>query len=229
MLDRPDSDGDRSIELEFEVTNKTEEDILLIKYDAFYIGASGHLIASNVRSSQDCLLEERDSEALSGWGRINERYLVADEVPNVMVQARLFKREFFKLGSFSIQEDDGVEYFENEIKSSLIGEKIKVSILRSVPGDDGDVCIECQCMILNTSDKSLESVELKAVILDRKGSEIDYATSSDDVSPHALINLDPSFWGVKPKKLKGATIEFSLTAFEQVALVSQQSSLKSDE
>lgn len=228
-LDRPDSDGDRSIDLEFEVTNTTAEDIFLIKYDAFYTNASGHLISSNVSANENCLLEEGDSETLTGWGRINERYLVADETPTVTVQARLFKREFFKLGSLDLQEDDGVKYFEAEVKSSLIGEKIKVSISRAAPDDDGDVRVEFQCMVLNTSDTYLESLELKAAIFDRKGSEIDYATASDGVSPHALINLDPSFWSLKLKKLKGATVEFSLSVFQQVALVSQQSSLKSGE
>lgn len=227
LLERPDSDGDRSIELEFDVTNETDEDILLIRYDAFYSNASGYLIASDMRTTQDCFLEKGDSEKLSGWGVIKERYLQGDEEPNVRVQARLFKREFFKLGSLKVSEKEGVEYFESEISSPTIGEKIKVSISRLPPDDAGDVRIECQCPIVNISDSYLESPELKIALLDRTGAEIDYSTSSNDVSPHSMTTLDPSIWGVKPKKLKGATIEISLTVFQQVALISQSSGIKS--
>jgi hypothetical protein len=132
------------------------------------------------------------------------------------IQARLFKREFFKLGTFKLPESEGVTWLDASLESLAVENNIKISMTRFEPDPDGEVRIEFIAHIKNKTNFRLEDAELKVSLLDRAGAEIESSTSSNDLPPHSSANLDPTLWGIKPKKLKGASVELSITIYEQI-------------
>ena len=217
-IGRPDSDGECGIDLEFSVDNKYDEDVMLIKYDVFHIAKNGYVIASDLRNSNECLLEKGDVEDLQSWGTVHQRYLGSGKEVSVQVQARLFKREFFKFGPFKIPENEEVAWLEAKIKSETINNDIKISLARSAPDDDGAVQIEIMTKIINMKNVYLESPELKVSLFDRTGAEIENNSDSIDLTPYSASILRPSCWGLKPKKIKGGTVEFSITIYQQIGM-----------
>jgi hypothetical protein len=215
-IERPDSDGECSIDLEFKIKNNHDDDVMLIKYDAFHLNEKGYLITSDIRNSSQCFLEPGDAEELSGWGRTHERYLTNGSSVTVQVQSRVFKREFFKLGTFNIPESEGVTWLDANVESLIIDNNIKISMTRFEPDDDGEIRIEFMAYIKNQTYAFLEDAELKISLLDRAGAEIESTSSTNDLPPHSATGLEPSIWGVKPKKLKGASAEISITIYEQI-------------
>jgi hypothetical protein len=215
-IQKPDSDGDRSIELTFEVENKYDEDVMLVKHEAFHFNDKGFLIASDLRNSQECCLEKGDTEELSGWGNIHEMHLAAGESATVQVQTRFFKREFFKLSPLTLSESEGVTLFEAEVETKIIENKIKITIVRRPPDSDGNVHVGLMAQVKNQTSAYLEAAEMRVSLRDRAGAEIDNTSTSNDLPPHSATVLDPSFWGLKTKKLKGASLEISLTIYEQI-------------
>ena len=97
-----------------------------------------------------------------------------------------------------------------------------MSLARSAPDDDGAVQIEFMTKIINMKNVYLESPELKVSLFDRTGAEIENNSDSSDLTPYSAAILRPSCWGLKPKKLKGGSVEFSITksANELLALPS---------
>jgi hypothetical protein len=215
-IERPDSDGDCSIDLVFEIENSHDDDILLIKYDAFHMNEAGHLIATDTRNSNQCFLEKGDAEEITGWGRIHERYLASGKSVNVQVQAQLFRREFFKIGPYKIPDGEGVIWIAADIESKIIDNHIKISMTRFPPDEDGDERVEFMGLLKNKTGAYLEDVELKASLLDRSGAEFDSTSGTNNLPPHCAASVEPSLWGMKKNKLKGATVELTITIYDRI-------------
>lgn len=225
-LERPDSDGDCEIGLEFSVTNDTDEDIFLVRHDAFHFDGNGYLIEADMRNSEDCFLEPGDEVNLSGWGRINEKFLKDSEEASVKVLARLFSREFFKFGPFPTPAPGEVGYVHADVQSTVIRNNIKICVATDVPDDDGDVRIDIMCSLENLSEHFLEMPELSVRLLDRSGAEIESISDSNDTPARAISQLRPSTWGNKAKKIKGGTMEFELKVYKPVSVQMSESSIK---
>jgi hypothetical protein len=213
----PDSDGDCCSEFSCEIVNKSDEEVMLIKYDSFFFTGSNHLIACDIRNSRECLLEKEDSEKIDGWSQIKDSFVQKGGTTHVRLNARLFKREFYKLGPVELPEGEGITFYGSKLNSKLIGNDFNVTLLRSVPDDDGEVRLDFKCPVTNLNESYLESSELKVVIYDKKGAEIQDSSDHNDIPPHSISSLEPYFWGLKPKKIKGATFEVFLTVYKQIS------------
>lgn len=225
-IDRPDSDGDCSIDLEFEVTSSHDEDIRQIKFDALHMTEDGYVIAADQRNSNECFLEKGDVEELRSWGRVHKRFMSPEKSATVRIMARLFKREFFKFGPFKVPESEGVEWISAKIDSQTLEDDVKISVARSAPDDDGEVRIDFLFKAMNKTAVYLESSEVKISMLDRAGAEIEVTSYTSDSPPHSASVFEPSFWGMKPKKIKGATLEISLTVHQEVGAETIEGSTK---
>lgn len=215
-IERPDSDGDCSIHVEFEIENEHEEDVMLIKHEVHHLNEGGYIVASNTRNSHYCLIEKGDAEELSVWTRTHARHLAKDKSVTARIQARLFKREFFKLGAFKVPETDGVTWLDADVDSRLVEGKIKITTVRHEPDDDGEVRIELFAYVKNKTQGYLEDCEMNVSLLDRAGAQIESGLSASDLPPDSAVCLEPSLWGIKPKKLKGASMEISITLYTQI-------------
>lgn len=204
--------------MKFSVDNKYDDDVMLIKYDVFHVEKNGYVIASDLRNLSECLLEKGDMEDLQSWGTVHQRFLSSGKEVSVQVQVRLFKREFFKFGPFQIPENEDVAWIEAKVDSEIINNDVKISVARSAPDDDGVVKIEFMTKISNMKNVYLDSPELKVSLFDRAGAEIEKNSDSSDLTPYSAAILRPSFWGLKPKRLKGGSVDFCMTIYQQIGV-----------
>lgn len=215
-IEAPDSDGDCCVDLTFEVINDYNSDLMLIKYDIFYLNEDGYLVSSYVRNSSLCFLGRGAAQEINGLGRIHKRYLTKDSSITAQINARLFRAETFKLGTFKSPESEGVLWLDADVDSRMVENKIKISMARLEPSNDGYVRIDAMTQIKNKTNANLEDVGLKVSIFNRAGSEIDNASYEQDLPPFSTSEHFLSLWGVKLKQLKDSNIEFSITTYEHI-------------
>ena len=213
----PDEDGDISIDLEFDVKNESDKDISLIKYDVVVEQDGVGTIGGQTRNTEDCLLDSGEVFTGSTWLRINENAMCkASSEVRVKLFARLYEREFFKIGSMDVPADiNGIASLTKEIDSELLDSSIIVSMIRRPDGDEDskEDRLEFRAGLTNKSDVYIEDLELRIVLMDRTGAEDDDTYDSlDTLGPQSGTYVEPSFWGKPKSKLKGATVEVFLKA-----------------
>jgi hypothetical protein len=220
--EEPDEDGDISIDIEFDIKNESDKDISLIKYDLVLEQDARGAVGGQIRNTEDCLLDPGETFSGSSWLRVNRSSL--DEGSSeftVKLYARVYEREFFKLGAIDIPpESNSTARLQKKIGSELLDSSITISMMRRPEdGDEGskEDRLEFVAGIRNKSDLYLEDVELRIALIDRTGEEDEDTYDSLDVlAPRTGIYLEPSFWGKPKSKLKGASAELSLKAYRLI-------------
>lgn len=213
----PDEDGDISIDLEFEIKNESDKDISLIKYDLVIEQEGIGTIGGQTRNTEDCLLDAGEKFNGSCWLRLNQHHMDRDSSEvTVKLYARVYEREFFKLGSIEVPtEANTVTTLTKEIDSNLLDSSIVVGIVRRPDGeeDSNEDRLEFKAGVTNKSEGYLEDLELRLVLMDRTGAEDDNTCDTvDTLGPHSGTFIEPSFWGKPKSKLKGATVDVFLKA-----------------
>jgi hypothetical protein len=219
-LDTPDSDGDMSAQVDFVVVNATTKDIRHIRYGGVFENKDGVAISGDCNNSDDCMIEPGEEGGYSVSTNINTVYTDgAQDQTKAKIFARLFEREFFKLGNSQVPKDaNSCLVLNKTIDTQAINKNIAVSIFRSKPDDDGDITITNKLAIENRTQETLYNVTLKAKLLDSEGSEIDVSESSEDIPAGVIWYIETGFWGIKKSKLKDAEIAFQLSIYKQVAV-----------
>jgi len=213
----PDDDGDISVDLEFEIKNESNKDVSLIKYDLVVEQDGVGPIGGQTRNTEDCLLDAGEVFSGSSWLRINENLMTTGNSEVVVkLFARVYEREFFKIGSIDVPAElnDPVS-LTKEIDSELLDSRITVAMMRRSDGDEdsNEDLLEFKTSITNKTDGYIEDIELRVVLLDRTGAEDDDTYDSlDTLGPHSGTYVEPSFWGKPKSKLKGATVDIFLKA-----------------
>ena len=217
----PDDDGDISIDIAFEVKNESGKDVSLVKWDLL-LEQDGAPLDGSMRNSEECLLDKGDVYDGSAWLRINQRLIdpSAQDV-TVKVFAKMYEREFFKLGEIVLPEEANTPVsLAAKIDSSLLESDVVVSLIR-IPDDNDENAkehsIDLKTLITNKSDEYAEEVELKVVLFDRSGAEEDDSRDLVEVlGPHSGTMFQPSFWSKPKSKLKGSKVELSLKVYRLV-------------
>ena len=213
----PDDDGDISVDLEFEIKNESDRDVSLIKYDVVIEQDGVGPIGGQTRNTEDCLLDAGEVFSGSSWLRINENLMTkGNSEVSVKLFARVYEREFFKIGSIDVPAElnDPVSLVK-EIDSELLDSRITVAMMRRSDGDEesNEDLLEFKTSITNKTDGYIEDIEVRVVLLDRTGAEDDDTYDSlDTLGPHSGTYIEPSFWGKPKSKLKGATVDIFLKA-----------------
>ena len=230
----PDEDGDISIDLEFEIKNESDKDINLIKYDLVIEQDGIGTIGGQTRNTEDCLLDAGEVFNGSCWLRLNQHHMDknSSEV-TVKLYARVYEREFFKLGSIEVPaETNTLATLTKEIDSDLLEPSIIVGMVRRPDGDEDskEDRLEFKASVTNKSDAYVEDLELRIVLMDRTGAEDDDTYDTvDTLGPHSGTFIEPSFWGKPKSKLKGATVDVFLKAHRLIGtqIISETRTLSS--
>ena len=227
--DGPDSDGDLNFDLEVVVENTSDHEIEFVKSSCLFIDKTGIALGGNQDNEDQVFIEPGETEELriySPWMRAHEIGGDISEM-TVVIDATMYRCEFHKLGEHSVPENsDKPVIIENGLE---IGDMIKVlgtSLVMEPVDEDGETRIEVRVGIRNVSDVHFDKVELKAELLDKKGNEIDESTDYQSATPFSGRVLNPSFYGLKPSRVKNCTIKLSLSLFQPIGSETVTSELK---
>ena len=187
-------------------------------------------VNGNHDNEDDLFIEPGETEELTIWSPYLRANDINGDISGVtaVIDATLYRCEFHKLGrafSSRITLMNPV-IIENGFD---IGDMIKVlgtGIFMEPVDDDGETRIEVRLGIRNVSDVHFDKVLLKAELLDKKGSEVDESTDYQSAAAFSGRILNPSFWGLKPSRLKNCTIKLSLSVFQPIGSVALTTELK---
>ena len=227
----PDSDGDVNFDLEVSYKNETEHDIEAIKSSVLIASADGIVGGGSQDDEQDVFIDAGGEEEFSVYTSYTNKLLLGESLEgiNATVDVTFFRSEYQKLGEHSVPESPQSPKVLNNGED--IGDFIKTMgmvIHRSEPDDDGDVRLELVMGIRNISDIHFDKVELKMVLNDRKGAEVDNSTDYGQLPPYTGRVMNPSIWGLSESRLKNCTVAVSLDIYQPVAYATCSGVLQKD-
>jgi len=228
----PDSDDDVNFDFEATFENKTEHDIEFVKSSCLVIDKAGVVIGGTQGDENEVFIEPGETESLTFYvsylkgqhfnGSLSDASVIAD--------ATFFRAEFHELGEHEMpQSSEKPAIIENGFD---IGNMLKIlgtGIFIDPVNDSGEVCAEVRVGIRNVSDVHFEKVEVKAKLMDKRGSEVETGEDYQMVGAFAGSLLTASFYGMKPSRLKGCTMKISLLVHQPIAFGSATAELKKSE
>lgn len=234
-IGQTDSDGERRVNLEFEIINTYGEDISYVLYDAQFFDNSGNILGTIDDDSSLRLWEKGESDSFFSSAKIVNSINHDGEECFVHLQARFFTKIFAKFGPFDVPEKIGANHYKINIQDSPVGQEIGglgnggetvVTVSRLAPDDDGCVNINILCLLKNKSTGYSARNELKISLADRNGREIESVEQQKGLLAGNFVCFKPGFWQIKQSKLKKATFEMEISIHKQVGAVELEASSK---
>ena len=218
MMDRPDSDGEMSVEATISVANPTSEDVRWIQYNTVFVDSMGYPLACSNDSEEDCTIEPGEALDITPWGRVPSQ-VVGTTRDNVVLSASavLHAREFHKLGSVDVPASDGGSVpIEREITSGIIDSPIRALLFRQRMDSDGEVRVDCRVALRNKTDLHLARIELRCELLDQDDAVTETNNDRVVLPARSIVAIESGIGGLKKSQFKGAKMRLSLYVFRPV-------------
>jgi hypothetical protein len=215
----PDSDGGISIEIKYEVTNKSDEDWEYLVARTQLLDANGLPLEESLDTYEQTIAagDTGELEAYLGW-RIKFKSLGATpERTKVLVNLVACGTRMQKLGEFDVP---ATAFDVVPLKSTKVGNVLQLvsgSLWKTEPDSDKDSNIQVRALVQNLTAMHVHEVQLIAEVTDKAGRDITNATNgSEEVRPGDVCLISSSGYG-KDKQFKGAKVALSLRAYFPVA------------
>ena len=88
-----------------------------------------------------------------------------------------------------------------------------VSVLRKKNNDDGNIELDIKVGFRNISDSHIERAQLSTKLIDQRDAEIEASVDHNPVPSKSAYLFEPSFWNIKPGKVKNAEIKMSCSIY----------------
>jgi hypothetical protein len=215
----PNEEGIVELNLDFNFTNKSKGSCDLLH---------AHLVVELPNGVKLCCEEllhelsigagESEEDVFMGIGRgfhksIFDRFKMEELKVHLTVNA--YGKESRELGSWECPEEGECNLIEENFEFGDSAVIEGVCLRRAANGEDGNVEFDTHVVMSNLSDLYLPRVEFKAVLFDKKGEMIEESEDTQSVQPNGFMEFFPSFWDVKPSKVKGAKLEFSASCYHK--------------
>ena len=213
----PDSDGDLSISITYEVTNKSDEDWEYLSVRTQLLNAAGQIVEDTQDTHEQSFDAGETEELQASFYRVKAKFLGENpEKAHLVINAVASTLIQQKLG----QVDIPANAFEvTALKPTKLGESVHLisgSLWKTEPDDDKDCRVEVKALIQNLTDKSLPLVKITAEVKDKKGNEVADAGGSEEVRPGSIVTVSGSGY-TKDKKLIGAKADLAVLVYTPVA------------
>ncbi len=209
----PDSDGETSYEIEYNIKNRTNKAIELLLTRLFILHKSGLIVAATENESEDMAENgESISSSISSWGvSVNELDGVPDAV-QLMLQATACSCFYRELGSIDCPRGGNTKalFPMNEEETQLSVEALSIA---TDPSDDGECVINIKALVKNNTTQSFPRLVLSTKLISASGRELEDTYTQEEIPPNGQIVIEDSLWGIKENRLNSAKLQFSLKSF----------------
>jgi hypothetical protein len=214
----PDSDGDVNFNAKVTIENKSEHVIELLKTSTLVINPSGICVGGSYDNEHDVFIDPEESESVDVSTYV--KGLKKDEVnkTKILVSASLFRRDFHKMGLIDVPEDHKIFSILDKT-SDICGGMIKLFgavLKREKPDEGGNVGLSATVGVRNLSEKSLERIRVKMVLIDQEDAILEETTAELPLPPYMSTVLDPSFWGIKKGRLRNCQVRLGISVFHGI-------------
>ena len=217
-----------TIDITVDMENDHEESVELAKSNMIIVDDKGNCIAGTTYANEeDCFAEKGESFSLDLSEYVDTPLCDDFSKVTAVVDLTTFKREFKKLGEIDCPQDH-----KNPVKSdkSIDFGDLRVYgvvIAREKPpenkSDDHDINIKVG--VKNMSDKHIQLVKVKCLLVDSKDSVIEDNDAQESLPGNASITLQP-YLRAKSGKMKGATIKVNISTYHELTHFNAESILK---
>lgn len=210
-------EGILELNLDFNFTNKSKGSCDLLH---------AHLVVELPNGVKLCCEEllheltlgngESEEDVFMGIGRgfhesIFEGFKMEELKVHLNVNA--YGKEQIGLGSWDCPEEAECNLIEENFKFGDSAIIQGICLRRATNGEDGNIEFDTHVVLNNLSDLYLPRVEFKAVLLSKKGEMIEESEDTQSVQPNGFMEFFPTFWDIKPSKVKGAKLEFFASCY----------------
>ena len=218
----PDAE-DQSLNFDCEATVENDSDfpVEMIKTSACLVNSDGVCVGGSSDDEIDTFIDPKESSEISinaGWNTNSAGFNNELNKIKVVSDIVMYRREFSKLGLIDTpQKDLSCEFVPKKSTISGLVEILGVTCFREKPDDDGDVRIELNCGVRNISNTYIEKVAIKMILIDQEDAQIEDSESYEALPPRVAKILNPSFYGVKPGKLRNSSLRITASIYLPVA------------
>ena len=220
----PDADGDVNFEFTVTFENKTDHDIESVKSSCLITNKEGAVVGGSYGDENDIFIEPGESEEIDLYCSYLKSAHFGGKLAgsNVLIDATFYRAEFHKLGEHDVPlSSEKPNIIDNSLEIGDMLKIFKTGIFLDPVDEEGDVGMEVRIGIRNVSDVHFEKVEVKAELLDKRGSEIETSSDYQVLNAFSSSFLNATFWGLKPNRLKGCVVKLSLLVHQPIAYGSQ--------
>ena len=213
----PDSDGDIRLEGSVLLENKTDFDVEFVTISTTVLNHAGVTVGGNKQEEDAEFITAKSSGEVDldlGWSYHKDFFDGKPKKMKALVEATMYKREFVKVGSIEVPASKNtLNMLKKDVSIGGMVEIRGVSVLRKKDNDEGDVQLEIRAGFRNISDTYIDRAQLNTKLMDQRDAEIDSNIDYESLPSKSSWLCEPSFWGVKPGKIKNAEIVISASIF----------------
>jgi len=213
----PDSDGDIRLEGSVLLENKTDFDVEFVTVSSTVLNHAGVTVGGSRQEEDTEFISAKSSGEVDlnlGWGFHKDFFDGKPKKMKALVEVTMYKREFMKIGSIEVPASQNtLNMLKKDVSIGGMVEIRGISVLRKKNDDEGDVQLEIRAGFRNISDTYIDRAQLDARLLDQRDAEIASDMRYESLPSKSSWLCEPSFWGVKPGKIKNAEITLSASIF----------------
>jgi len=213
----PDSDGDIQLKGSVLLENKTDFDVEYVTVSCTVLNHAGVTVGGTRNEEDSEFISAKSSGEVDlnlGWSYHKDFFDGKPKKMKALVEVTMYKREFMKVGTIEIPSStNSLNMLKKDVSIGGMVEIRGVSVLRKQNDDDGEVKLEIKAGFRNISDTYIDRAQLDARIMDQRDAEVSSDTRYESLPSKSSWLCEPSFWGVKPGKIKNAEIVLSASIF----------------
>ncbi|MCS5623288.1 MAG: hypothetical protein NZ735_04960 [Candidatus Marinimicrobia bacterium] len=213
----PDSDGDISLEGSILLENKTDFDVEYITVSSTVLNHADVTVGGNRQEEDGEFITAKSSGEVDlnfGWNYHKDLFDGKPKKMKALVEVTMYKREFMKIGRIEVPASKNtLNMLKKDVSIGGMVEIRGVSVLRKEDDDEGDLQLEIRAGFRNISDTSMDRAQLNTKIMDQRDAEIDSDISYESMPSKSSWLCEPSFWSIKPGKVKNGEVVLSASIF----------------
>ncbi len=215
----PDSDGEFSFGVKFEIRNTSDETAELLQTHFIFRNKTGLPIAEST-NDEDCVIEpgETYSSGIDSSGYMAES-LFSGDPSNAWVNGhlRLCKLSYLKLPEFILAPGpNSPTGLTDSFTVDDILEVTGVAAWAKEPDSDGEIDVELRIGIRNLTDFGIPKIVVETKLSDPRGRTLSDSDSSCKLLAMEHHLCDQTFWNVKGKRLADARVSTTITVFTTI-------------
>ena len=217
--DKPDNDyGTINFDMDGVLENKSDHDVEFVKTSVIMLNENDVAVGGSEGEDDRIFIASKDSGDVSllSWQSVHKNKFGSGTGADckAIVHMTTYRREFVKVGTLDIPSKEGdMSEIKKNISIGGVAELMGMSVLRMKDTDDGDAEFEMVSSIRNTSDSYIARAQTTLKLMDQRDAQLEDTYDYRELPAKSSMTFTPSFWGLKPGKIKNGTINVTASVF----------------
>ena len=217
--DNPDSDyGTINFEMKGVLENASDHDVEFVKTSVIMLNENDVAVGGSEDEDDRVFISSKDTGDIDllNWCSVHKDKFGSGTGADckAVVHMTSYRREFVKVGVIDVPENEGdLNQIKKNISIGGVAEIMGMSVLRMKDSDEGEAEFEIVTSIRNTSDSYIARAQTTLKLMDQRDAQLEDTMDYEALPGKSSKTFNPSFWGLKPGKIKNGTINVTASVF----------------